>query len=191
MESRMLLSTASLVKDINTGTLGNTATPLGRLGSTLIFAENDGVHGVEPYKTDGTAAGTAMVKDVVPGPADGVYIPFESSPAAVLNGDVYFSSVANNELSLWRTDGTAAGTNMVVNVLGGGTPEAGNFMAAGSKLLFFTANVGGTSEELYVSDGTSGGTQPFNIVANIPSLSITGMEVVNNKLFWSFRHHRG
>src|SRR5690349_14430226 len=33
------------------------------LNGTLLFTVNDGVHGRELWKSDGTAAGTAMVKD--------------------------------------------------------------------------------------------------------------------------------
>ena len=35
---------------------------------TVLFAADDGVHGRELWRTDGTAAGTAMVADLAPGP---------------------------------------------------------------------------------------------------------------------------
>ena len=37
------------------------------VGSTLFFAATDGSHGPELWKSDGTTAGTVMVKDVYPG----------------------------------------------------------------------------------------------------------------------------
>ena len=38
-------------------------------GSEVFFVASDGVHGTELWRTDGTAAGTAMVADITPGQA--------------------------------------------------------------------------------------------------------------------------
>ncbi|MEZ6088086.1 MAG: hypothetical protein R3C05_08700 [Pirellulaceae bacterium] len=38
--------------------------PVTRVGDTLFFAANDGIHGDELWKSDGTVAGTMMVKDI-------------------------------------------------------------------------------------------------------------------------------
>jgi ELWxxDGT repeat protein len=59
-----------LVKDINTRTeRGGSSRPsqLCNVNGTLFFVSNDGVNGPELWKTDGTAAGTVMVKDIYPG----------------------------------------------------------------------------------------------------------------------------
>ncbi|NIP52547.1 MAG: hypothetical protein GWN61_15505, partial [candidate division Zixibacteria bacterium] len=37
------------------------------VNGTLFFAASDGIHGYELWKSDGTAAGTVMVKDINPG----------------------------------------------------------------------------------------------------------------------------
>ena len=42
------------------------------VGSVAFFYANDGVHGMELWKTDGTPSGTLMVKDIVPG-SEGSY----------------------------------------------------------------------------------------------------------------------
>ncbi len=79
------------------------------VGGMVFFGATDGVAGVELWKSDGTAAGTVMVKDIYSGPfsSDVKYL-------TNVNGTVFF--VANdgtNGAELWKSDGTAAGTVMV------------------------------------------------------------------------------
>ena len=72
--------------------------------------------GSELWVTDGTSAGTKVTKDLNSGRGN-------SSPSslAVLDGKVYFAAQAgnrsaydgNNIRSLWRSDGTSAGTVQV------------------------------------------------------------------------------
>ncbi len=67
---------ANLVADLNT-TLEEVTEPLflsqdfAALGSTLFFVADDGIHGLELWKTDGSAAGTALVEDICPGVCGG------------------------------------------------------------------------------------------------------------------------
>src|SRR5262245_54425440 len=57
---------ATLVKDINL-TAVPTVDSLVQVGNLVYFANDDVVHGREVWTSDGTAAGTVLVKDINPG----------------------------------------------------------------------------------------------------------------------------
>src|SRR5262249_18393915 len=77
------------------------------VGSVLFFTASDPLHGTELWKTDGTPAGTGVVKDIVPGPNG-------SFPSGLVNvnGTLFFTVYDPQQGNgvLWQSDGTAAGT---------------------------------------------------------------------------------
>ncbi|MCB9920197.1 MAG: hypothetical protein H6832_17480 [Planctomycetes bacterium] len=78
--------------------------------TTLLFAADDGIVGRELWRSDGTVAGTRLVVDLEPGPRGS-----EPSEFYVVGGGrTYFSASRQGTTvlgpSLWRTDGTANGT---------------------------------------------------------------------------------
>jgi ELWxxDGT repeat protein len=56
-----------LVKDIYTGANASIPQNLISINGTLFFTATDGVNGKELWKSDGTDAGTVLVKDIRPG----------------------------------------------------------------------------------------------------------------------------
>ena len=126
-----------LVKDIypGLGLVPNSSNPhdLIDVNGTLFFTAWDGVHGNELWKSDGTEAGTVMVKDMIPG-TEGA-----SSAVANVNGSLFFIASNGVRGELWKTDGTEAGTVMVKDFTG--FTEISHFTTVNDN-LFFTANDG-------------------------------------------------
>jgi ELWxxDGT repeat protein len=134
----------------------NSSNPSGltNVNGTLYFQANDGTHGPELWKSDGTAAGTVLVKDINPGSA-------ASSPSSLtnLNGTLFFS--ANDGTTgqeLWKSDGTAAGTVLVKDIDPGSSNSYPSDLTNASGTLYFAANDGTHGTELWQSNGTAAGT---------------------------------
>ncbi|MFZ4426528.1 MAG: ELWxxDGT repeat protein [Saprospiraceae bacterium] len=126
----------------------------------LIFRARTAAQGVEPWISDGTEAGTFLLRDINDNPAVSTG---NSNPDnfTVYKGAVYFKARdASNGDELWVTDGTTAGTKMVKNIhpTANGNPID---IVIYKNLLFFTATDNTSSSELWVSDGTEAGTRLF------------------------------
>ena len=122
-------------------------------GERVFFAAQNGTDGWELWKSDGTAGGTAMVKDIFPG---------ASSPALTqltAVGDVLFFKASDGVYGaeLWKSDGTGAGTEMVKDIATGIASSTPNSLADLGGTLFFSA-LGSQGRELWKSDGTEAGT---------------------------------
>jgi ELWxxDGT repeat protein len=149
----MLAGDLELLTEINTGWKVG---PVGLFAfkSVVYFQADDGTTGLELWKTDGTVAGTGLVKDVMPG-LEGA----EPNSFLVAGGFVYF--MANDGIhgfELWRTDGTEAGTMLVRDIRSGPqSVSARSFTAIGDR-LYFVANDGVHGDEVWTTDGTEVGT---------------------------------
>ncbi len=148
LEARRLLS-ATVVADIVPGVGGSYPGKVHEVGGLNLFAASDNVHGFELWRTDGTAAGTRMVKDLVPGVIGSVPDSF-----VAFNGAAYF--LADN--ALWRTDGTEGGTFIVQDDPGVryfGSPRA--LTAFNGALYFWDQHAKTGAARLWRSDGAANG----------------------------------
>jgi len=108
------------------------------LGNKIFFTASNAANGEELWITDGTVAGTKMVKDINPG-SDG------SNPSylCAAGGKVYFSA-ANPAYGaeLWVSDGTDAGTMLAYDIYvgaDGSAPRNITAMGANNGLIVFAA----------------------------------------------------
>ena len=87
------------------------------MNGKVYFSGYDATNGRELFETDGTLAGTTLVKDINPG--GGSSYPTVGYGAgldqfAVLGGKLYFgANDGTNGHQLWTTDGTSARTTIV------------------------------------------------------------------------------
>ncbi|MEQ8667699.1 MAG: choice-of-anchor D domain-containing protein, partial [Pirellulales bacterium] len=136
------------------GELSSFPRELTNVSGTLFFAANDGTHGSELWKSDGTSAGTTLVHDIRPGN-------FGSNPSDLVNvgGTVFFKANSGvNGDELWKSDGTSSGTTLVSDIRPGSGSSFLDFLVNVGGTLFFRAYDGVTGDELWKSDGTSNGT---------------------------------
>ena len=74
---------------------------------------------------------------------------------AVMGGELYFVGKDASGWELWKTDGTAAGSSMVRNILVGGSSNPSLLTTVGDLLYFVAENT--DDEDLWVTDGTTAG----------------------------------
>ena len=116
--------------------------------------------GAELYKTDGTLAGTSLVKDIMGGSAgSAIYIPLNSKI-----GDIqYFNARDYRHNEFWMSDGTDAGTIIheinpnnaftAENIYGNSNP--GYHTTIGNKLFFTASDKNVSRYGLYKAEGTT------------------------------------
>ena len=159
LESRVLLSFDTV--DVNVRP-APTLAGMSALDGVVYFAHDDGVHGIEPWRSDGTPAGTALVRDVRPGPAGS-----EPDDFCAVGYFVYFvvDDGAGNQ-QLWRTAGTAESTGLVrqFDAAAGGVNLSNLVDVNGT--AFFAVD-GFERRVLWKTDGTAAGTVPLREIPHI------------------------
>lgn len=127
----------------------------------IFFSGHTDSTGWELFRTDGTRRGTELVQDIAPGKKNS-YI----SNLTAFQGKLLFAAndgVHGNEL--WISDGTNTGTRLVKDLEPGKKaswphrlPETRAFSQMGDRIVFSTV-IGEKWSDLWVSDGTTGGTR--------------------------------
>jgi ELWxxDGT repeat protein len=132
---------------------GATERPVARQGRLFLSAFTPET-GLEPWTSDGTAAGTLPLRDIAPGTGS-------SSPAAFtpVDGGVCFTAQAPGRGQLWFSDGTPPGTRPVLDVASNASGSTlGNLTGAANLCFAAHTLVSQSLWELWVSDGTPAGT---------------------------------
>jgi len=216
----------SIVKDIKTGATGGfeyasqyyyyyySFNPVWIQGNTFYFVALDystvpngstPSNNYELWKSDGTTAGTVLVKDINSNGSLGS----DPQDFHVINGTLYFTATTNAEgRELWKTDGTNAGTTIVKDIKAGST---GGFEYASQYYYYYysfnpvwiqgntfyfvaldysTVPNGSTPSnnyELWKSDGTSSGTVKVKDINSNGSIGSDPQDfhVINGTLYFT------
>ncbi|MCB9870968.1 MAG: hypothetical protein H6836_02060 [Planctomycetes bacterium] len=150
------------------------------LGSKLLFFASQDPSGSEPWVSDGTAAGTTLLKDVHPGPGgSGSFLGFRTAGDGFLVvGSRAFFPAHKPQGGIWSTDGTAQGTVEVA-----GAPQSWTFQSLrsfGGRIWFVSPALGGVlplGMILWRSEGTQSSTVPvayFSEGDHLPQLEVAG-----------------
>jgi ELWxxDGT repeat protein len=153
------------------------------VGDVSYFVATTAAEGTELWKTDGTAAGTVIVRDIKSGPGSS----FPSDITAVGSTVFFTADDGVHGRELWKTDVAKSGAELVRDISTGtelssdfetglevevpATSFPGNLLAFGGQ-LFFVASDDVNGRELWKSDGTEGGTV-LNIPASVKEALLT------------------
>lgn len=169
------------IKKINI--IGGTDTEWINYNNFLFFNGLDEYLGEELFVTDGTVAGTHIVKDISLGSSG-------SSPEklTVVNNKIIFYAYDNvNGSELWVSDGTESGTTILKDIYPGIKPSQNyDYIYTIGNKAYFIAKTGLNNFQLIESDATTAGTKvltPLNVSITSSPL---GEGTISNKLHKNF-----
>ena len=126
------------------------------VGSLVFFKSIDAANGQELWVSDGSVAGTHLVKDIWPGKAMSWVTYFAKSYSLYY----FIADDGVHGSELWRSDGTAEGTFMLADFEPGpGGAKFGNSVVLPDGRMVFTVTNSRYGAEPWVSDGTQAGTR--------------------------------
>jgi len=157
------------------------------------FTADDGIHGRELWRTNGTTAGTKLIKDVNPGTGSSDY-DYTQYDLTVSGGKLFFAADGGSGVGagLWVSDGTASGTQFIIDASGEGSLPT--YLTDVNGTLFFALsyfdyiNTFSYVNQIWKSDGTAAGTV---LVADLGSngYNLQQLKNVNGKLFFTFYNY--
>ena len=177
-----------LVKDIKSGSGSSNPVTYGPAylvngNGILHFYADNGVNGYELWASDGTSAGTILVKDINAGSTGSMFTGTGGPLLSFIDNTLYFrASNGINGTELWKSDGTTSGTVMVKDINSGSNSSTPGYFAEFNNECYFVAFQSSSTTQLCKSDGTAAGTYSLFISTSNPYPS--ALTNVNGTLFF-------
>ena len=145
------------IRDISVGTSGTSFGPYRSsfvtLGNKVFFVASSDLFGAELWASDGSEAGTQIIKDVYPGTGSS-----NIESLTVFNSMLFFTATADDSRrTLWSSDGSTANTRRLVT--GANAPVNPEELSVMDNMLYFSAADEAAGRELWISDATASGTR--------------------------------
>ena len=196
-QSTLAETQAELVKDIWQGSESSvSSSPIITINNKAFFFANDGEHGKELWQSDGTATGTKLFKDILPGSDS-------SNPVAMtLIGESLFLTTETVPYELIKIDSTTGeltvlvtSNEVAVNTIGNPEPSPFTNLTNVDGTLFFSlySSEQNGGYQPWESDGTIEGTKRVSSISfrePIKHWSILNNNVIfgkGNELWFSTR----
>jgi ELWxxDGT repeat protein len=161
LQQKLYISDGTTAGTFQISDIYNVGNSLQESNGNVFFSGSNNIYGKELWKTDGTLAGTAIVKDINPGFNSSVW---GSDKLYKFNNKIVFLATANNlDWELWSTDGTDSNT-ISYYTLNNGYPILYDYDVESDNGMLFTIN-----GNLWKTDGTFNGTNL--IYNNIPYIN--------------------
>jgi ELWxxDGT repeat protein len=152
------------------------------LGDSLLFLTDEAVTGVSAWISDGTEAGIFEFQYPV-----GTL--WRSLSVQQDHTFTFLRMNVSNQLELWKSDGSSAGTRLV-EFTGSGPAGLETMIAGPSGINYFAEPVAGGKLALWQTDGTADGTKPVSEAADV-SLTESAPSVIRNGDSILFQGERG
>ncbi|MEW4925053.1 ELWxxDGT repeat protein [Algibacter sp. 2305UL17-15] len=154
--------------------------------------------GRELYITDGTPSGTVLLKNINPTVTSTNADSSNPGNFTIFNNKLYFTANdASNGEELWMSDGTTAGTQMVIDLYAGATGSNPSNLFVFNNALYFAATNPALGREVFkcttlnnvsllknIVPGANGGN-PSDLIEYNGKLYFTADDGINGRELWS------
>ncbi len=192
-------NTVTLVGDLHTGPSSSSCDDMAAVGNLLYFSATDGVAAREPWRSDGTAAGTFRLADLWPGaPASN---PHGFAPYGACLGCAMFIAQNQAGYEVWRSAGAQGDPVMVKDIHPGAASSLPDEMTEFDGRLCFVGAIPLSSlrypfpeyggRELIVSDGTAAGTVAIDINGRVASSNPSELTTLGRSLLFAATDSNG